>query len=376
MPRRGSLPDIPEALAGAVLTVDLAALAANYRLIRERLGETQAAAVVKADAYGLGAAEVAPALWAAGCETFCVAHVAEGMQVREALGRGPAIVVLNGLLPGAEDACGDDDLIPALGSLREIAAWRAFCDRRDERMPCWLHVDTGMLRLGLPPDELKTLSDDPGLLDGLDVAVVMSHLACADERAHPKNREQLAAFADARRVLAMGKASFANSSGVFLGSDYHFDIARPGVALYGVAPQIGEPNPMAGVVRLQAKILQVRRVDTPQTVGYGATHRIEGPGRLATIPVGYADGYLRSLSNRGTGYIGEVPVPVVGRVSMDLITLDVSGVPESVASVGTTVELIGPHNPVDRVAEDAGTIGYEILTSLGKRYHRAYVGGA
>jgi alanine racemase len=374
MPRPASPVDITEALAGAVLTVDLAALAANYRLIRGRLGTAEAAAVVKADAYGLGIAAVAPALRAAGCETFCVAHVAEGVRLREVLGPGPAIVVLNGLLPGAEDAYGEHALIPALGALAEIAAWRAFCKRSDNRLPSWLHVDTGMLRLGLPPDELQTLSDEPGLLDGLDVAVVMSHLACADEPEHAKNHEQLAAFVDARRRLPMGRASFANSSGVFLGSDFHFDIARPGVALYGVGPQPGVPNPMAEVVRLQAKILQVRRVDTPQTVGYGATHRIEGPGRIATVPAGYADGYLRSLSNRGTGYIGDAPVPVVGCVSMDLITLDVSGVPENLATVGATVELIGPHNPVDRVAADAGTIGYEILTSLGARYHRVYVG--
>jgi alanine racemase len=266
-------------------------------------------------------------------------------------------------------------LTPALGSLAEIAAWRAVCERRQKKLPCWLHADTGMLRLGLPPDEVQVLGDEPARLDGLDVAVVMSHLACADERAHTKNREQLAAFANVRRRLAAGKASFANSAGVFLGNDYHLDIARPGVALYGVGPQIGEPNPMAQVVRLQGKIVQVRRVDTPQTVGYGATHRVEGPGRIATVPVGYADGYLRSLSNRGTGYIGDIPVPVVGRVSMDLITLDVTRVPEHVAKVGALVDLIGPHNPVDRVAEDAGTIGYEILTSLGGRYHRAYVGG-
>lgn len=376
MPRPSSPVDIPEALAGAVLTVDLAALAANYRLIRERLGRAEAAAVVKADAYGLGLAEVAPVLHAAGCRTFCVAHVGEGIHLRKVLGREPAIVVLNGLLKGAEDAYAEQGLVPALGSLAEIAAWRTICARRKKKLPCWLHADTGMLRLGLPPDELAALGEEPALLDGIAIAAVMSHLACADERDHPKNREQLAAFAGVRRRLPMGKACLANSAGVFLGRDYHFDIARPGVALYGVAPQIGEPNPMAQVVRLQAKILQVRRVDTPQTVGYGATHRVEGPGRIATLAVGYADGYLRSLSNRGTGYIGDFPVPVVGRVSMDLITLDVTGVPEHLASVGALVDVIGPHNPVDRVAAEAGTIGYEILTSLGARYHRAYVGGS
>ncbi len=376
MPRPAPHPDVPAALAGAVLTVDLAAIVANYRLLQGRLGKTEAAAVVKADAYGLGLAKVAPALAAAGCRTFCVAHVAEGIQARHALGKAATVVVLNGLLAGAEDEFAEHALVPALGSLAEIDRWRAFCAKRGKSLPCWLHVDTGMLRLGLPPDELDALAADRARLDGLDVAVVMGHLACADERKHPKNAEQLAAFAAARRALAIGKASFANSGGVFLGPQYHFDVARPGVALYGVAPQAGEPNPMAQVVRLQGKIVQVRRVDTPQTVGYGATHRIEGPGKIATVPVGYADGYLRSLSNRGTGYIGDFPAPVVGRVSMDLITLDVTGIPENVAAVGALVDLIGPRNPVDKVAADAGTIGYEILTSLGARYHRVYAGGA
>ncbi len=375
MPRPPALIEISATLAGAILTVDLGAVAANYRLIRKRLGKTEAAAVVKADAYGLGLVKVSPVLAAAGCRTFCVAHVGEAIAARQVLGKTATVVVLNGLLASAEGEFAEHALTPALGSLAEIAAWRAQCQRRNAPLPCWLHADTGMLRLGLSADELKTLGEQPRLLDGLDVRVVMSHLACADERAHPKNREQLARFAEVRRRLPMGKASFANSGGVFLGPDYRFDLARPGVALYGVAPIAGEPNLMSPVVRLQAKIVQVRRVDTPETVGYGATHRIEGPGRIATVPVGYADGYLRSLSNRGTGYIGDVPVPVVGRVSMDLITLDVTGVPEHVAKVGALVDLIGPHNPVDRVAKQAGTIGYEILASLGARYHRAYVGG-
>jgi alanine racemase len=375
MPRPLAPIEISAKLAGAILTIDLGAIAANYRLLQNRVGKTEAAAVVKADAYGLGLAKVAPVLAAAGCRTFCVAHVGEAIALRQVLGKAAAVVVLNGLLKDAEGDYVGYALTPALGSLAEIAAWQALCKRRNEKLPCWLHADTGMLRLGLPPDELKTLGDEPGRLDGLDVSVVMSHLACADERGHRKNSHQLAAFADVRRRLAIGRASFANSAGVFLGGDFHFDVARPGVALYGVTPIDGEPNPMAQVVRLQAKILQVRRVDTPQTVGYGAAHRVEGPGRIATVPVGYADGYLRSLSNRGTGYIGNIPVPVVGRVSMDLITLDVTEVPEHLAMVGAMVDLIGPHNPVDRVAAEAGTIGYEILTSLGARYHRAYVGG-
>ena len=375
-------PTIGETQAGAILTIDLDAIVANYNLLSDRLSGVPSAAVVKADAYGLGVRRVAPALAGAGCRIFFVAHIGEGTHLRHILdGTGvdadaqAEIHVLGGLMAGTEDAFTSSRLVPVLNSLGEIALWKEYCAGLEEPMACDIHADTGMLRLGLAPDEVARLRDEPGRLDGLDVHYVISHLACADEPENPKNAEQLAQFRDIRSRLGMGQACFANSSAIFLGSEYHFDLARPGVALYGVAPVPGQPNPLAQVVRLQGKIAQVRDVDTPQTVGYGATHRIEGPGRIATVPVGYADGYLRSLSGRATGFIGDIPVPVVGRVSMDLITLDVTGVPEHLCSVGSLVDLIGAHNPVDKVAADAGTIGYEILTSLGHRYHRAYVGG-
>ncbi len=204
----------------------------------------------------------------------------------------------------------------------------------------------------------------------------MSHLACADEPDHPLNRRQVDTF---RKILARlpgAKASFANSSGIFLGPDFHFDLARPGIAVYGGNPVPGTPNPMAQVVRLQGKILQVRAVDTPQTVGYGATHRFTGPARIATVAVGYADGFLRSLGNSGSGFVGDIEAPVVGRVSMDLITLDVTSVPEDQCAPGCSVDLIGPRTPIDTVGDAAGTISYEILTSLGPRYFRRYIGGA
>jgi alanine racemase len=237
-----------------------------------------------------------------------------------------------------------------------------------------------MSRLGLPEDELETLASEPERLDGIELALVMSHLACADEPGHPLNAEQLARFSAARARLPTAMASFANSSGIFLGAEYHFDLGRPGVALYGINPTPGRPNPMRQVVRLQGKILQVREIDAPRTVGYGATHRAAGPTRVATVAVGYADGYLRSLSNRGSAWLGNQRVPVVGRVSMDLITLDVTGASPDSAHPGAFVDLIGPElsaDPeltVDDVAAAAGTIGYEILTALGQRYHRIYQG--
>jgi len=374
--------NVPEWHAGAVLTIDLDAVTANFHTLTDRLGGVAPGAVVKADGYGLGARPVAIALAKAGCRIFFVAHIEEGIRLRQALNEAGSsdfvqaeIHILGGLMPDSEEAFDASRLIPVLGSLGEIHNWKQYCTRQERALPCDIHADTGMTRLGLPPDELARLDIEPGRVDGLNIHYVLSHLACADEPDHAKNAEQLAAFHHVRRILPQGRASLANSSGIFLGSDFHFDLARPGAALCGLAPVPGRANPMAQVVRLQGKIAQVRDVDTPQTVGYGATHKVQGPTRIATVPVGYADGYLRYLSNKGTGYIGNIPVPIVGRVSMDLITLDVSGVPEHLCSVGGLVDLIGPHNPVDHLADEAGTIGYEILTSLGNRYHRVYVGG-
>lgn len=359
-------------LAGAVLTIDLGAVVENYRRLKAMLGATECAGVVKADAYGLGAERVGPALAAAGCKRFFVALALEGVRLRRVLPEAE-IHVLGGVLAGSEDAFLEQRLVPVLNGLAAVSSWSALAKKRGLPLAADVHVDTGMSRLGLPPDELETLAREPGRLDGIDVKYVISHLACADQREHPKNREQLEFFRRVRRRVPAGRASFANSSGIFLGADYHFDLARPGVALYGVNPTPGAPNPMAETVRLQGKIVQVRRVDSGDTVGYGAAHRIDAPGRVATVAVGYADGYLRSLSGRGTGYVGEHPAPLVGRVSMDLIGFDVSRVPDALAQPGALVDLIGPRNPPDQVAAAAGTIAYEILTGLGSRYHRVYL---
>jgi len=365
---------VPEHLAGARLTIDLAALAANYRtVVRQLDGHGTAAAVVKADAYGVGIAAAAPALWAAGAREFFVAHPGEALALRAVL-PDAAIYVLNGALPGAEDEYRAHRLIPALNSLGDVVRWRDYCARSGGALPAALHLDTGMCRLGLDRKETAKVLADPGLLKGLDITLVMSHLASADEKDSPQNADQAARFRDIRARLSMGRASFANSSGAFRGPDYRYDLARPGVALYGVNPTPWTTNPMAQVVRLQAKILQVRDVDLGETVGYGASHRIGGPSRIATLPVGYADGYLRALSDRAKAFIGDREVALVGRVSMDLITLDVSGLSEAECHAGTWVDLIGPHQDVDALAARAGTIGYEILTSLGRRYHRVYAG--
>lgn len=362
--------------SGAVLTIDLAAICANWRQLRDRLhGGAACAGVVKADAYGLGMEPVVIALAAAGCRIFFVAHLDEAIRLRAALPEAE-IHVLNGPPAGTAPEFAEHRLVPVLNSLADIEDWRRFCIAKGEALPADIHIDTGMSRLGLPPQELDILAGDPGRLDGIAPAYVMSHLACADTPDHPLNREQLDAFRRTRERLPLAKASFANSSGIFLGTDFHVDLARPGIALYGGNPAPETPNPMAQVVRLQGKILQVRDVDTPQTVGYGASHLVSGPARIATVPVGYADGFLRSLGNSGSGFFGDIEAPIVGRVSMDLITLDVTSVPESQCAPGNRVDLIGPRNAIDAVAERAGTISYEILTNLGPRYHRVYTGGA
>lgn len=360
--------------SGTVLTIDLAAISANYERLRTMAAPAACAAVVKADAYGLGLARVAPALAASGCRVFFVAHLDEGLALRALLPEAE-IFVLNGALPGAEPRFAEAELAPVLNDLEAIDAWAALARTRGG-LPAALHLDTGMSRLGLSPAELDALAADPARLDGIDLRYVMSHLACSEQPENPMNAAQLDEFEAARARLPGAKASFANSSGVFRGAGYHFDLVRPGAALFGVNPCPGEPNPMVDAVRLDAKILQVRDVDSPGTVGYGATHRIADRARIATVAVGYADGFLRCLGGQAGCYIGETRVPVVGRVSMDLITLDVSAVPPISVGKGTLVEIIGPHHSVDALADEAGTIGYEILTSLGRRYHRRYVDGA
>jgi alanine racemase len=358
---------------GGILTVDLAALAANYRTLRDIAEPASVAAVVKADAYGLGVARAAPALAGAGCRTFFVTTLEEGIALRGILDEAD-IHVFNGAPRGGEGLLVESRLTPVLNSLEDIHAWLAAIAGHGARHAD-LQLDTGMSRQGLNAAEAEELTEDHNLLAALAIDVLISHLACADEPAHPLNRRQLERFNAMRSRIPARRASISASSGIFLGHDFHFDLARAGVALYGVNPTPGKPNPMAQVIRLQGKILQVRDVDTPETVGYGATHRVAAPRRIATVALGYADGYPWSLGNRGIAYVGEHRTPVVGRVSMDLISLDVTDVPPEQARPGAAADLIGPRNPIEEVAAAAGTIPYELLTRLGPRLDRVYLDG-
>jgi alanine racemase len=348
----------------AVLTIDLAAVVANWRKLGARHG-APVAGVVKADAYGLGAIPVSRALHAAGCRDFFVAHLSEGLALRAALGPGAMIAVLNGFAPGED---GEASLTPVLNHLGDVALHRA----RPPACGAILHLDTGMGRLGLDAGEQARVAADPGLLGGLPLHWVMSHLACADEAAHPLNAQQAEGFAAAAARIAPGiPRSLANSSGIFLGPAFASDLARPGCALYGLNPIPGRPNPMAPVVTLDVPVLQVRQIPPTATVGYGATWAATRPSRIATVAAGYADGYLRALSGRSVAHHAGRALPLVGRVSMDLLTFDATDAPEVLP--GSMLRLIGPGCTPDDLAARAGTIGYEFLTSLGARYRRAYL---
>jgi len=359
--------------AGAVLRIDLDAIVANWRNLSARLAPgARAAAVVKADAYGLGAAHVVPALAAAGCARFVVATIDEGLALRPLLPAATDILILCGPMPGTAGLLAEEGLTPVLNSPKQVADWAAEAKARRQRLPAALHIDTGMARLGLSPAQAQALAGDQATLSAIDLKLVMSHLACADAPAHALNQAQLARFTAARALFPGVPGSLAASSGIFLGPEWHADWVRPGAALYGVHPQPDGPNPMLPVVRLEGRILQVRDVDAGETVGYGATHRCVGPGRLAIVGAGYADGLFRALGNHGSGHLGDCRVPLVGRVSMDLVTFDVTHAPAELARPGGLITLIGPGNTVDDVARDGGTIGYEVLTALGRRYHRVW----
>lgn len=362
--------------AGALLTVNLDAIAENYGRLRALLRPgAQCAGVVKADGYGCGAIKVAKRLFAEGCRVFFVARADEGFALKPHLPEAE-VCVLDGLLPGLVNDYAEAGIVPVLNDPGQVEAWTAYCAANEYSPPVVVHVDTGMNRLGLAAADALALAEDTDVLRAFSDVLVMSHLVLSEEPEAPINAAQLAAYERVRARFPKAKSSLANSSGIFLGPAYHFDLARPGYALYGGNPTPGKPNPMRHAVQLLARIIAVREVDNAGTVGYGATARIGAGGRIATIAVGYADGYLRSLSNRGEAWIGPHRVPLIGRVSMDLVTLDVSSVPPDACQVGDFAELIGAHVEVDAIADRAGTNGYEILTSLGPRYHRAYLGEA
>ncbi|MFT4122059.1 alanine racemase [Bradyrhizobium sp.] len=362
--------------AAGHLTVDLDALGRNYQKLSAEVSPARAAGVVKADAYGLGAERVAARLYAEGCRIFFVAQYVEGRRLRPALPSDAQIFVLNGLQPGSERDAAQDGLVPVINSFAQLKRWIDAANATGRRLPAILQFDTGMSRLGIPLEERARVADLLKTARSIDVQFIMSHLASADEAQDEQNEDQLS---EMRRIAGEfpGLAvCFANSGGIFLGEAYHGALVRPGIALYGGAPTANAPNPMEPTVSLDVAVVQTRTVPSGTKVGYGGTHVATDETRLATISAGYADGLLRSLSSRGAVYCDGVRLPIVGRVSMDSITIDISSLPEGRLELGSLVEVLGPHQTIDDLARDAGTISYEILTGLGDRFERRYRGAA
>jgi alanine racemase len=352
----------------ASLRIDLDAIAANWSTLAGLHG-ADTAAVVKANAYGLGAERVAARLYDAGARHFFVAHPEEGVKIR-ALLPGAMIGILNGYFPAHAALYSAHGLAPVLGSLRDIDAFASCAATLAMKPEALLHIDTGMNRLGLDPADLAALAADPSRLDSITIRYVMTHLVDAEQPDDPGNAAQLARFEYACARLPPYKRSIANSSGIFLGPAFRADLARPGAALYGVNPTPGRPNPMRPTLRLTAEVLQIRAIEPGERVGYNGIWTATRPTIVATVSAGYADGYHRALSNRAHAAFDGGRVPLIGRVSMDLTNFDITGHPA--ITPGTMLELIGPAVPPDEVAGWAGTNGYEILTSLGSRLSRSY----
>jgi len=366
------------AAATGVLSVDLDAICANWRKLEKTAVPAECAAVIKADAYGCGIGPVARALAAAGCKTFFVATLDEARSARAAL-PSASLYVLDGFIQNTGETYAKLDARPVIGDLNELAEWDVFCRRSGWAGGVGIHIDTGMNRLGL------TVSEAQGLIPRINagdhgITLVMSHLACAESLNHPLNARQLATFREIASLFSGVPASLSNSSGIFLGPPFVFDLVRPGAALYGVNPTPEADNPMQGVIELKARVMQIRDIERGESVGYGATWTARRPTRLAIVSAGYADGYLRAgSSNDGTRgadvMIAGKRCPVAGRISMDLMAVDVTDLDKNAVRRGHMVTLIGDGITVDELAHHFGTIGYEVLTSLGPRYARVYKSG-
>ena len=362
-----------------ILTIDLDAIVANWRKLEKTAVPAECSAVIKANAYGCGIEPVAKALAAAGCKTFFVATLDEARAARAALPEA-VIYVLNGFFQNTGEAYAKINCRPVIGELNELAEWDLFCRRSGWSGGAAIHIDTGMNRLGF------TIQEAQGLIPRVNagdhgITLVMSHLVSAEQLNSPVNARQLAAFREIASVFTGVPAALANSSGIYLGSPFQFDLVRPGAALYGVNPTPEADNPMQPVVDLKARIIQTRNIERGETVGYGGTWTARRPTKLAVVATGYADGYFRAASANDGTRGAEVIVagkrcPIAGRVSMDLIAVDITDLPPNAARRGHMVTLIGEGITVDELAHRFGTIGYEVLTSLGRRCARIYKGGA
>ncbi|WP_422024252.1 alanine racemase [Roseibium sp.] len=365
------------ALYGGRLTVDLDAIAANWSVLRSRLAPgSECAATIKANAYGTGQAETATRLFEEGCRTFFVAVPTEAIALRQTL-PSATIYALDGLFPDTADLLLQHDVRPVLGSLDELKEWAELCRTSGKSFPAAVHVDTGIHRLGLSGDEFGTALADPELMGPFKPSLLMSHLACGSDPDHPMNKEQLDRFIALTSPFKGVPRSLANSAGVLMGPDYHFELVRPGISLYGGRAFDHGDNPMQPVAKVEARIMIVRNVPKGDAIGYGATQTAKRTLRNAVVAAGYADGLLRRASSSddrpgGFGMIGGHKAPILGRISMDMITLDVTDIPEHLVQRGGLVEMLGPNVAAADMAAYAETIDYEYLTSLGRRFERIY----
>ncbi len=356
-------------LASAWLSIDLKALAHNYTLLTNRTNPNcQAAGIVKADAYGLGVAQIVSVLEKQNCPFYFVATPDEAFDLRSMTDK--PVAVLNGIFPGTEKDYLHHNLTPVLNSLSAIESWQTVAKQNETNLPAIIHCDTGMNRLGLGSDEIEKFFERSSQYKNLTIKLIMSHFACADEQENTMTHTQYERFVKIAKHFPQAQKSLANSAGIFRSPDYHFDMVRPGMALYGLNPTPEINNPMKPIVTLKTRILQLRTAPKGENVGYGATHRIEKNTTLATVALGYADGFLRALGNKGILYYKGSPCPIVGRVSMDLVTVDMG---DKTPLENEKLEVIGPHQSADDLAKAAGTIGYEVLTNLGTRYQRRYL---
>lgn len=367
-----------DALNAAKLYIDLDALCHNYQKLRDLSPTAICASVVKANAYGLGLEDVSRALSKAGCTHFFVAQPREAARLRKVQPKAQ-IMVLNGLYEAAEDYYTEHNLIPVLNTVEEAEAWARFAEKKGEKLPALAHIDTGMNRLGMSARECDDIFSNERLSQGLDILYLMSHLACADRPDDEHNRAQLKNFQDVLSKHPQARASLANSAGIFLGPDYHFDMTRPGYALYGGKSTDLAQAEMSPVVHLRAKFLQIRDVNTGESVGYGARWVAKRESVIGILPIGYGDGFSRLHGSptdelRGQVYVSGKKVPIIGRVSMDLMAVDLTELAQSSALRNMSVEILGENITIDELAESAQTIGYEVLTNLGSRYARHYEG--
>ena len=360
-------------ISNSFLEINIDSIIHNYQLINNKVGNTECAAVLKADAYGMGASVIAKALHRAGCSTFFVATIDEGIELRTCFSKNEnKIAVLSGFLEGSEDIFYNNKLTPVLNDIEQIKKWDLYNKQKKISAPSILHIDTGMNRLGLTVSEFYDIIRRQTVLKELHVGWIMTHLACGDQPRDTMNKKQLSVFLNATTKFPNVKASLANSAGVFLGKSYHLDMVRPGIALYGSGSGSIDSHPLKQVIKLYSRILQIRTLSRGASVGYGASYRASEETRIATVGLGYADGYLRSLSNCSWVFFNGVRLPVIGRISMDYITINITKIASEKIKTGDFIEIINDKFTLDDLATLANTVPHELLTRLGTRHHRIY----